>query len=138
MRIWRDNLKVIRDYPLLGTGLGTYRWISAHYQSYMLWGIFEHAHSDYMEYASEIGIPATLLLFGSLWVLALKVARRVLTLDRTKDKVLAAGCAGALVSLLTHTITDFNFQIPANAFIFAWIVGTAAALVRKPGPESET
>ena len=132
LQLWRDNLKLIRDYPLWGTGLGTYRWINAHYQTFMLEGIFEHAHNDYMEYAADIGIPATLLLFSSLWVLTLKVAGRVLTLAHTKDKVLAAGCAGAMVSLLTHAITDFNFQIPANAFIFAWIVGTAAALVRKP------
>ena len=46
--LWRDNMALIRDYPLLGTGLGTYRWMNAHYQTYLLWGIFEHAHNDYM------------------------------------------------------------------------------------------
>jgi putative inorganic carbon (HCO3(-)) transporter len=134
--IWRDSIVLIRDYPLLGTGFGTYRWASAHYQTHMFWAIYEHAHNDYLEFAAEIGIPATVLLFGSFWVLAVKVARRAFLLERTKDRVLAAGCAGAMVALLIHEITDFNLQIPANAYIFAWIAGTAAALCRSPVQEN--
>ena len=128
--VWPHTMNLIRDYPLWGTGLGTYRWANPHYQTYMLWGVFEHAHNDYLEFAADIGIPATVLLFGGFWVLAVKVARRAFSLDRTKDRILAAGCAGAMVALLIHEITDFNLQIPANAFIFAWIAGTAAALCR--------
>ncbi len=126
--IWRDTLALIRDYPVLGTGLGTYRWASLHYQTQWFEFVFDHAHNDYLEFAADIGIPATVLLFGSLWVLVVNVARRALVLERTKEKILAAGCAGALAALLTHSLTDFNLQIPANALIFAWIAGTAAAL----------
>jgi len=136
--IWHDTLTLIRDYPLLGTGLGTYPWASEHYQTSNLKMIYGHAHNDYLELAADIGIPAAVLLFGGLWVLAVKVARKARFLEHTGDQVLAAGCAGAMVSLLTHAITDFNFQIPANAFIFAWIVGTAAALIRRPVAETET
>ena len=32
-------------------------------------------------------------------------------------------------ALLIHSVTDFNLQIPANAMLFAWIAGTATALV---------
>jgi O-antigen ligase len=130
--VWRDTIALIRDYPLLGTGLGTYRWANGHYQTSMFWGIYEHAHNDYLEFASDIGIPATVLLFGSLWVLVLRVARRAQFLDRSRDKILAAGCAGAMAAILIHGITDFNLQIPANAYLFSWIAGTAAALVRRP------
>jgi hypothetical protein len=35
-------------------------------------------------------------------------------------------------AILIHGITDFNLQIPSNAFIFAWIAGTAAALCHPP------
>jgi len=131
--IWRDTLALIRDYPLLGTGLGTYRWSSLHYQSHLLNYIYDHAHNDYLEFAADIGIPAALLLFGSLWLVALKVARRALILERTQDRVLAAGCAGAMAAFLTHSLADFNLQIPANALIFAWIAGTAVALIQVSG-----
>lgn len=127
--IWRDTRELIRDYPLLGTGLGTYAWSSVHYQSGLFDYRYEHAHNDYLEFAAEIGIPATVLLFGSLWFLVLRLASRASALERSREKLLAAGCAGALAAILTHGITDFNLQIPANAFLFAWIAGTAAALV---------
>lgn len=130
--IWRDTAALIRDHPWLGTGMGTYPWASLHYQTYGLDRRYEHAHNDYLEFAADMGIPASLLLFGGLWILTGKVARKSIFFEHTRDRILGAGCAGALAALLAHGFTDFNLQIPANAFIFAWIAGTAAALVRKP------
>lgn len=97
---------------------------------------YEHAHNDYLEFAADIGVPAALLLFGSLWLLTFKLIRRALILERTDDRILATGCAGAMLALLLHSLTDFNLQIPANAFIFAWIAGTAAGIVRAPARSS--
>ncbi|MBI2815513.1 MAG: O-antigen ligase family protein [Acidobacteria bacterium] len=131
--IWRDAVRLIRDYPLLGTGLGTYRWANLHYQSTSLWGRFEHAHSDYLEFPADIGIPAALLLFLSLWILTVRTAIRAHRAEHSNTRTLAAGCAGAMTAMLFHSITDFNLQIPANAFIFSWIAGTAAALVARNG-----
>ena len=129
--LWRDTLALIHDFPLVGTGLGTFSWASMHYQSTFLNMRYGHAHSDYLEFAADFGIPAAILFWVSLWSLLVKVARQALRLERTNDRVLAAGCAGAMASLLIHSITDFNLQVPANAFLFSWIAGTAAALVRK-------
>jgi O-antigen ligase len=133
--VWRDTASLIRDYPITGTGLGTYRWSSQHYQTAFFNSLYQHAHNDYLEFASEIGVPAAALLFGALWALAIRVARRALTLESVREKVLASGCAGAMTALLVHGITDFNLQIPANAFIFSWIAGTAAALLHRPKRE---
>jgi len=136
--VWRDTARLIGDYPLTGTGLGTYRWANQHYQTSRFFGIYQHAHSDYLEFASEIGVPATVILFGSLWALAIRVARRALTAESVRDKVTSSGCAGAMAAILIHGITDFNLQIPANAFIFAWIAGTGAALIRRAERELRT
>jgi O-antigen ligase len=127
--IWRDTLALIRDYPWLGTGLGTYTWSSFHYQTHLLNRRYVHAHNDYLEFAADVGIPLAMLLFASLWILTGMVARKVVHLERTHEKVVAAGCAGAMSALLIHGITDFNLQIPANAYLFSWVAGTAAALV---------
>ena len=129
--VWQDTVALVRDYPAAGTGLGTYRWANQHYQTSRFSGVYEHAHSDYLEFAAEIGIPGAALLFGSLWVLVIRVAQRTLVLERAREKILAAGCAGAMAAILLHSVTDFNLQIPANAFIFSWIAGTAAALARQ-------
>lgn len=131
--IWRDTLDLVRDYPWAGTGLGTYAWASRHYQTHMLSMIYEHAHNDYLEAAGDLGIPVALLLFGSLWLVVGLLLARLNYFRHTEDKVLAAGCAGALISLLVHSLTDFNLQIPANALLFFWIAGIAAALVYEAG-----
>ncbi len=129
-KMWRETIHLIRDFPVLGTGLGTYRWAIAPYQSETVLYTLDYAHNDYLQLASEIGIPAALLIFGGLWTLVVQVARRAGTIEPTRDKILAVGCAGALVPLLVHALVEFNFQIPANAFVYAWIAGTAAALCR--------
>lgn len=136
--IWRDTEPLIRDFPLLGTGLGTYRWAYSHYQTSMLQYVIEHAHNDYLEFASEIGIPATVLLFAGLWILVIRAARYALAAERSYEKSLAAGCAGALLALLVHELVDFNLQIPANAYLFAWIAGTAAALVSQESSQEKS
>lgn len=130
--IWKDTLQLIQDYPVFGTGLGTYRWSSLHYQTVALNLLYDHAHNDYLEFAADLGIPAAVLLFGGLWVLVVRVGRRAVELEHSKDRIVAAGCAGAMTAILIHSITDFNLQIPANAYIFSWIAGTAAALVSAP------
>ncbi|MGH9785613.1 MAG: O-antigen ligase family protein [Terriglobia bacterium] len=127
--VWRDTVALIRDFPLTGTGLGTYRWASQHYQTAKFFWVNDHAHSDYLEFAAEIGVPAAALLFAGLWVLVLRVGRRALTLPSVRERTLAAGCTGALAAILVHAVTDFNLQIPSNALLFSWIAGTAAALV---------
>ena len=79
----------------------------------------DYAHNDYLQFAAELGIPAALVLFAALWVLVARTARHTLVAARTRDQILAAGCAGALVPLLVYSMAEFNFQIPANAFVYA-------------------
>ena len=124
--VWRDTLQGIRDFKWVGTGLGAYESVFGRYQTNLLDSRYEHAHSDYLEFACELGVPVALLLFGSLWALAACAARAAVVLNRHEDRLLAAGSTGALVAILLHSVTDFNLQIPANALWFSCIAGTAA------------
>jgi O-antigen ligase len=124
--IWRDSVQAVQDFQWLGTGLGTYESIIPRYQTTLLDSRFEHAHSDYLEFAAEIGVPAAVLLFVGLWALVLRAARTAIRSNRRSAAILAAGSAGALAAILLHAVTDFNLQIPANALLFCWVAGTAA------------
>jgi O-antigen ligase len=126
--IWRDSLSAIRDFTWLGTGLGTYEWAAMHYQTGFLDYRYEHAHSDYLEFAAEIGIPAAALLFAGLWALVVRAARTAVRSSHRSAAILAAGSAGALAAILLHAVTDFNLQIPANALLFCWVAGTASGV----------
>jgi len=132
--VWRDTLRAVRDFKWVGTGLGTYESVFGRYQTNLLDYRYEHAHSDYLEFAMELGVPAALLLFGGLWALLAGAARAAVVGNDREGQVLAAGCAGALVAILLHAISDFNLQIPANALLFCWIAGTATARAAQAGP----
>jgi O-antigen ligase len=136
MAIWRDTFKLIYDSPLLGTGLGTYEFSSLHYQSALLSTRYEHAHNDVLETAADLGIPLALVVWMALVVLLISLCRKAPRLHHSSDRVLASGCAGAITAILLHSLFDFNLQIPANALVFAWICGSASALVHRRSQRS--
>jgi len=114
----RSATKIVCDFPWLGTGGGTFHLAFPHYRPAQVWGFYDHAHNDYVEFASEVGLTGLLLLalmvLHSAWY-------SVRLLLRSHDQ-LARGMAFAslmgLTSLLIHASVDFNFQNPANAMLF--------------------
>lgn len=133
--LWRDNARLIADYPWAGTGLGTYMVASRRYQTSRLSADYEHAHSDYMETAAECGVPFAAVLFAGLWLLVLKLGDRAPRLPKAQERAEAIGMAGALSAMLVHALTDFNLQIPANALIFYCMAGAATGVICKQTAE---
>ena len=117
--IWRDTLGLIRQHPLLGTGLGTFSVAYTSVQTVFLTQLVDHAHCDYLEVASELGLPGAMLLFGSIfWILA-RAVRRYRKSEDNFDSVVWLGCIGSIAAILLHSLADFNLYIPANAVVLA-------------------
>ncbi len=125
--IWQDTLQLIRQHPWLGSGFGTFGFAFPSVQTTFLSMFVNHAHSDYMEFASEVGLPTGLLLFGAVFYLLQRSIRRFRISEPRFERAVALGCFGALVAILLHSLADFNLQIPANALLFAVILGLAYA-----------
>ena len=123
--IWRDTLGLIRHHPLLGTGLGSFSVVYPSVQTVFLTLLVEHAHCDYLEVATDLGLPGAILAFGSIfWVLA-QTIRRYRKTEESFDKAVSLGCIGSIVAILVHSLADFNLYIPANALVFTLIVALA-------------
>ena len=68
--IFDDTLHLIRDNPLTGTGLGTFRYVFPSYRERALWDHpVLHPESDWLMLAAEAGIPALLTLFVGIGTL---------------------------------------------------------------------
>lgn len=125
--IWKDSLNIIRDFPLTGTGFGTYINIYPSYRTIAGEGIAEHAHNDYIELFTDGGAVSVLLL---LWFAAVVIIRSYHAFQKRKDPYslfLYPGILAGIFSILLHSITDFNLQIGANGLFMFVLLGMAVS-----------
>jgi len=113
--VWKDTLKMVKDFPLFGTGLGTYQYAFPHYKTFPMQVVFDHAHNDYLELLAEGGIGLALPFLWGLW--------RILKWSVTSSSLISLGAAIGVMALLIHSFFDFNLHIPANAYLFFTLAG---------------
>jgi O-antigen ligase len=123
--IWRDTLKLIHQYPLFGTGLGTFSVAYPSVQTAFLTLFVDHAHCDYLEVVSELGLPGGILVFGSIFWILVRTVRRYGEAGERFDKAVCLACVGSIAAILLHSLVDFNLYIPANALVFSVILALA-------------
>ncbi len=125
---WSNTLKIISDFPVAGTGLGTFSSIYPDLYGEMGPLQLSHAHNDYLEYLSELGIIGFLLLLTGISV---PLARTILVLRERRHpevKALALGGLISIVGILAHGITDFNMHIPANLLLFSLVLSLTISI----------
>ncbi len=125
--VWSNTIGIIGDFPVFGSGLGTFESLYPAYEASSTPPLFEHAHNDYLEFMAELGALGFLMLLGG--VLAMLVFSFMVWKVRRHPAVrgLALGGMVAVVVMLLHSITDFNLHIPANMMLFAVVISLTIA-----------
>jgi O-antigen ligase len=121
--IWANTLQIIKDFPLLGSGLGTFTQVFPAYRSFHIEGVVTHAENDFLQLASEAGLAGTGLLtvaFLFLFYKAFSGIRKV-SLGDPRRYIGIGGLVGIL-ALIFHSMVERNIQVPANAFLFTFIL----------------
>jgi len=121
--IWRDTLRVVRDFPWLGSGAGTFEFVYRQYQTTIVEKLVGHAHNDYLEFITNTGLIGAALLFLPIFYLLVRMILTFLEDSRSYRRSIILGCIGATLAILLHSLTDFNLHIPANALAFAVVLG---------------
>jgi len=120
--VWPDILDVISDAWPYGTGFGTFRAAFAAYRdpSCRIGGIFDRAHSIYLEGALTLGMPFVLILAASLigggWVMY----KGFISRRRKRHFIVMGGAASFIV--LAHGAVDFSIQIPGLSIFYAAVM----------------
>lgn len=120
---WKDTLRMVRDFPLTGTGFGTFGVAFRQYQTTSIGLVVAHAHNDYLEFVSDVGLLSSGLIFLPIYWLLAKMIASFLGDPRFHRRAVTLGCIGSTLMMLIHTFVDFNLQIPANALIFSVVLG---------------
>jgi len=118
-----DALEIVRDYPLTGTGAGSFASTYPMYDSGKVgFWYYKHAHNDYLQFAGEFGLPGLAMMAGIVILSLWHAARAQLRRHNRMMRGLGCGVLMAIVALLIHSAVDFNLQIPANAATFVVIL----------------
>jgi O-antigen ligase len=119
---WNSALAVFRDFPLLGTGLGTFADVYPAYGTGPLEGRLTHAHNDFLEYLTDLGMVGFALLLATISFLAIDGFLTWSKRRHPQIKALGMGGFVSVAAILVHSITDFNLHIPANMLLFAVVL----------------
>ncbi len=126
---WADTAEIFADYPLVGTGLGTFPSLYPDREGEEVLIRLYHAHNDYIEYLAELGLIGMVLVLGG--ILYVLVKSFLVWKDRRHPEVKGLGLGGivAVVCILIHSLTDFNLHIPANRLLFSVVLSLTAVVV---------
>jgi O-antigen ligase len=131
---WKFTWMMIEDYPLLGSGIGTYAYHSLKYQAdFFAQGnnrdIYPHgfavqAHNEYLQIWSELGIVG-LLIF--LWIIFAYYRNIFINLHKMeeKQKAIVIGLSGGVTAVLVDSLFGFPLQLAASISLFWMFMGFA-------------
>lgn len=140
--IWSETLPIISDFPITGSGAGTYPDAMTVYQKTRIWvgsmGKWTHfnsAHSHYLQLVAEGGLLLTVPGLAGLAGLIVS-GRRALAMDRSQIFWVRAGAAAGLVAIAVQSVWEVPLVMPANAVLAA--VLAAIVVHDQPGEAGDT
>ncbi len=129
--LWKDVLVMIGDFPLFGTGLGTFAYAYPPYKvSVEKPLVYLYAHNDYLQLIAETGVLGFASLMAALGIFLYASLKSLTRLAGEEDYFrffILLGALTGIFSILLHSFVDFNLQIPSNAFYFSFLIGLSAA-----------
>ena len=119
---WRESWAIFRDFPLVGTGLGTFATVHPYYKA----GDVEpnSARSSVAQWAVEAGAVG-LALAGLLAAWALARLPGAVARVGTADRALCFGLVGSLAGFALFSAIHWTVELPAVALAVAAVAGTA-------------
>jgi len=127
---WKFTTLMIKDNPLLGSGIGTYKYNSLRYQARFLeqgqnrsiypYVFATKTHNEYLQLCAELGIVGLgifIWLIISYFYYGLRFIKRVKSRYR---QGIIIGLMGAVVAVLIDAIFGFPLHLPATIVLF-WL-----------------
>ena len=131
--IWKFTWMMIKDHPILGSGIGTFKYNDLRYQAKFFeqgdnrsiypYGVADKAHNEYLQLWAELG---TIGLAIFLWLIIAYFNYGIRYLKREKDEQkrgIMIGLMGAVVAFLMDSIFWFPLHLSANVSLLWLFIG---------------
>lgn len=121
----KDSRKIIQDFPVFGTGLGTFLDIFQKYKTFKREKHYSYAHNEPLQLIVETGILGFLLIFVFLF----RYLKNILALWFKQKSPFAIyitlGVFIGVFSVSIHSFFDFHFHTPAVTLLFFVVLAMA-------------
>ncbi len=130
--MFRDAVKIIKDYPLLGTGGGGWAALYQGYQDRPLSGrpyFSSEVHNHFLQVWVEAGLLG-FIAFTGIWISMAAAFIRTCFINRADSRVWQRWTAVFLpvAALGAHSVIDWNFSLAAVGFYLFTLLGAGRSL----------
>jgi len=132
--MWASTFQIWKDFPLLGSGLGTFVYIFPMYRTLHIEGLATHAENDMLQLASEAGWIGLGLLAALFFYLFYKAISGLRSLSHHEpERYIGIGSLVGVLALMFHSLVERNIQVPANAFLYTilWAILLRISFTKK-------
>ncbi len=129
---WQTALQIIKDNPIIGTGLDSFGVSFTKYDSWNGNMRVEQAHNEYLQILADAGILGLACVIAFIFMLFRQGFRLVnQTGDRFRCGVVIGSMAGCF-GILIHSFFDFPLRTPSNSFFFLMLAVLATGSISYP------
>ncbi len=134
--LWVNTFEILKDFPVLGSGLGTFTEVFSMYRSFHIVGLDIQAENDFLQLASEVGLVGVGPLLVLFLFLFFKSTSGIRCLSHGEpQRYIGIGGLVGILALMFHSIVQKNLQLPANAFLYTVIWAVVLRIALDSGSE---
>lgn len=122
--IWNATVQMIKDYPLLGVGLGAFQFAYTRYDQSTGAQRVEQSHNDYLQILADAGLVGGVLMLIFVILLFARGFSAAGTHDRKKRAIVIGALTGCF-AIAVHSFVEFNLQVTSNAQLFLALASLA-------------
>ena len=137
--MWNTTLNMIKDKPIFGSGIGTFKINYLDYQAEFLnknpgyikyWTHAREPHNEYLQIWAELGIIGLGIFLSVLFVfynLAINYLKKRYSI---KNKIITFGLLLGITCFLIHSFFSFPLHIPALSSAFSIILSLSIVFIK--------
>ena len=137
--IWKNTLQMIKDKPLLGSGIGTFKMNYLDYQaeffrdnpdSIKYYTFPREAHNEYLQIGTELGLLGMGLFMAIIFIFYSTVLNFLKKEQNSKNRLVCWGLMMGISCFLIHSLFTFPLHVPALGSAFFTIIGLTTIYIR--------